>query len=286
MVTPLLLLALAADGGTLAAPDGGARGARPPRTCGDTPCETFSSSRAAFERVLASAPLVLAVGEVHEVEGAPRVKSALKRFSDELLPTLKGRATSLIAETWMTTGRCGEVEKKATAEVKKVTQRPDTTEDELTTMMGRAYDLGLVKHILLINCEEYRGMLDEQGELDADKSLRLVRRKVEEKALEVREKGEGAVSGRMLVLYGGALHNDLVPADGWADYSFGPSLTAELDGGYAELDLLVPEYIEKDEDLRKEPWFGAALKLARGGSTVLVTPHPNVWMLIFPAKRR
>lgn len=248
-------------------------------------CATFKTPRGAFEKVLAEAPLVLAVGEYHEVKGGPKVPSAIKRFTNDFLPLLQGKAGALIAETWMLSGKCGEVEKQANQEVEKVTQRPKETEDEVTTLLDRSYKLGLKNHILLLSCDDYRSMLGEDGELDAAKSLLLVKRKVEEKALEVREKEEAGVEGKMLVLYGGALHNDLEPLEALKDYTFGPALLREAQGRYLELDLLVPEYVRDDEDLAKLPWFAPAMARAAKGQTVLVSPAPNVRFLLFPAKR-
>lgn len=233
--------------------------------------------------MLEVAPRVLAVGEYHEVRGAPKVRSALDHFTGELLPLLAPRAGALIAETWMTNGRCGAVEAKATAQVEKVTQRPETTEDELTTMLTRAFDLGFANHILVLSCDEYASMLDEAGQLDAAKSLKLVRDKVEAKALEARDKGEGGTAPKVLLLYGGAVHNDLHPTELWEDYAFGPSLAQALDGGYVELDLLVPEFVARDDELAALPWFGPALEAARAGSTVLVQPQPGVYQLLFAA---
>ncbi|MBL8953661.1 MAG: hypothetical protein JNK82_22995 [Myxococcaceae bacterium] len=247
----------------------------------DAGIETFVDAKAAFARVLEVKPAVLAVGEYHEIEGAPKVKSAVKRFTLELLPSLKGRAGSLVLETWMTTGKCGEVEKQATKAVQETTKRPATTEDELTTLLGKAYDLGLANHILLMSCDEYKSMLGDDGELDGEKSLTLVRHKLEDKALEVKEKGEWP-----LVIYGGALHNDLSPAEGFEAVTFGPSLMRETKGSYVELDLLVPEYVEGDDDLKKEPWFAEALKLSAKGKTVLVTTGPSSRVLMFSRTRR
>jgi hypothetical protein len=251
-------------------------------------CESFKTPRAAFERVLAEAPLVLAIGEYHEVQGAPKVKSAIGRFTSELLPALKGQASSVIAETWILNGKCGQAEKQAAKEVEKVTQRPKETEDEVTVMLGSSYALGMKNHILILSCDDYRSMLDEKGELDAEKSLKLVRDKVEEKVFDVRDKEEAAVegAGKMLVLYGGALHNDLEPTERWAPYSFGPALDRAFDHRYLELDLLVPEYVRDDEDLVKEPWFRAALKRAARGETVLVSPKPGVRYLVFPGGKK
>lgn len=248
-------------------------------------CTAYKTPREAFEQVLAEKPLVLAVGEYHEVKGGPKVPSAIRRFTRDLLPLLAGKAGALIAETWMLSGKCGEVEKQASKEVEKVTQRPKETEDEVTTLLDRSYKLGLKNHILLLSCDDYRSMLGDDGELDAAKSLLLVKRKVEEKALEVREKEEAAVEGKMLVLYGGALHNDLEPLEAFKDYTFGPALSREAGGRYLELDLLVPEYVRDDEDLAKLPWFAPAMARAAKGQAVLVSPAPNVRFLVFPARR-
>jgi hypothetical protein len=265
----VMCLALAAP----ASPDGGV-------------IAVFPDPRAAFARVLERNPAILAIGEYHEIEGGPKVPSAVKRFTTQLLPLLKGKASALVLETWVTTGKCGQVEKQATAAVAKTTRRPETTEDELTTLLDRSFKLGLANHILLLSCDEYRSMLGDDGELDGEKSLTLVRHKVEEKALESREKGEGGVQGRAIVLYGGALHNDLMPAPGFEGVTFGPSLREATDGGYVELDLLVPEYVEDDDDLKKEEWFAPAMKLAAAGKTVLVSPGPDSRVLIFPRTRK
>jgi hypothetical protein len=245
------------------------------------PCTTFPDAKSAFAKILERKPAILALGEFHEIEGGPKVKSAVKRFTTDLLPLLKGKAGSLVLETWITTGKCGEVEKQAVAEVQKTTQRPATTEDELTTLLNRSDALGLKNHILLLTCDEYKSMLGSDGQLDGEKSLTLVRHKVEDKADEVREKGEAGTRERMLVLYGGALHNDLEPAPGFEGVTFGPTLQHETDGGYLEVDLLVPEYVEGDDDLKKESWFDEAMKLSATGKTVLVSPGPDTYQLLF-----
>ncbi len=250
------------------------------------PCTVVPTPLDGFRRVLAREPTVLAVGEYHEVKGAPKVPSALRRFTTDLLPALKGKVTSLVVETWMLSGKCGEAEKQASAAVAKTTQRPDSTEDELTTLLDRTFKLGVKNHILLIDCDDYRSMLDDAGELDGEASLLLVKRKVEEKAQEVLEKEEAGTKDKLLLLYGGALHNDLEPLPEWRAYSFGPTLRRATDGHAIELDLLVPEYVETDEDLLKEPWFAGAMALSKAGKTVLVNPHPDVYLLLFARSRK
>ena len=43
----------------------------------------------------------------------------------------------------------------------KTTQRPETTEDEVTTLLDRTFKMGVKNHILLIDCDDYRSMLDD-----------------------------------------------------------------------------------------------------------------------------
>jgi len=245
----------------------------------------FARPRDAFAAVLATNPQILGVGEYHELQGAPKVASAIRHFTVEALPILDGGASSLVVETWMLNGRCGTVEKKAAQAVEKTTKRPKETEDEVTTLMGRTFDLGLKNHTLLITCDDYATMVAPDGSLDAEQSLLLMKRKVEELAIAIREKEEGGLPGKMLILYGGALHNDLTPTDSDAPYTFGRSLQRETGGHYAELDLLVPEYVEKDEELLSTPWFGPALAAARKGKTVLIRPSPGVNVILFAATK-
>jgi len=259
----------------LVAPDAGV-------TCGGAPCRAFTSAKDAFAQVLAERPAILAVGEYHQLEGQPKVPSGVRRFTRELLPSLKGRAGSLIVETWMVNGRCGEVEKQSQAAVKQTTKRPDETEDEVTALLSLSYAMGIANHILILSCDDYRSMLDGAGALDVEKTLLMVREKLEEKALEVREKGEAGTPDKPLVLFGGALHNDLHPAKGDEAYAFGRALSEASDGGYAELDLLVPEFVSDDPELLPQPWFQDALALAAKGKVVLVTPSPGTWRLVFP----
>jgi hypothetical protein len=246
---------------------------------------TFPSSAKAWAAIDLRRTDVLAVGEYHETTGAPKVPSALAHFTRELLPVLTPRPTSLVMETWMTKGACGTVERAATKAVEKATERPASTEDEVTTLLDRTYALGVKNHILMVSCDDYRGLLDDAGALDPEASLLLVRRKVEARAVQARDDDEAAVEGKLLLLYGGAVHNDLAPLPAWAPYSFGPALSLAMGGRYTEVDLLVPEYVEDDEDLTKERYFAPAMALAKAGKTVLIHPQPRVWLLLFAATR-
>jgi hypothetical protein len=89
--------------------------------------------------LLGTKPRVLAVGEQHQTTKTAKIPSAIKRFTEEFLPLLSSMgATDLVVETWISTGKCGEEEKQAVAEVEKTTERPKNTENEVMTLVLQA----------------------------------------------------------------------------------------------------------------------------------------------------
>lgn len=273
--TAPLLLALAL---------GAAAPAKPPAPaaldCGAFACRHFDTPAQAFAAVLEQKPLVLGLGEYHEIEGGPKVKSALKRFTESMLPKLKGKASDLIAETWITNGRCGKAEAEAKEQIEKESERPATTEDEVVTMLKKASSLEIAPHILTVECEEYEDLLDDKGEIDNVKLLEMVTRLLQEKA-EKLAKAQGP-DGRAVVIYGGALHNELSPSEELASFSFGPGLKEATKGRYVQLGLYVPEFIERDEDTRQMAWFPFFEKHVSTSKTLLITLAPDAFLLVFP----
>lgn len=275
MQATALLVALALTAGAPASPPA-------PTTldCGELTCRNFDTPAKAFSAVLASKPLVLGLGEYHEIEGGPKVKSALKRFTETMLPQLKGKASDLIAETWLTNGNCGKAEAEAKEQIEKESERPATTEDEVVTMLKKGNSLGIAPHILTVECEDYEDLLDEKREIDNVKLLELVTRLLKEKA-EKLAKDQGP-EGKAVVIYGGALHNDLAPSEELASFSFGPDLKKSTGGRYVQLGLYVPEFIERDEETRQATWYPLFVKHASTTKTLLITLAPDAHLLIFP----
>lgn len=274
MQAAALLVALALAAGAPAPPPA------PALDCGELTCRYFDTPAKAFSAVLASKPLVLGLGEYHEIEGGPKVKSALKRFTETMLPLLKNKASDLIAETWLTNGNCGRVETEAKEQIEKESERPATTEDEVVTMLKRGNSLGIAPHILTVECEDYLDLLDEKREIDNVKLLELVTRLLKEKA-EKLAKDQGP-EGKAVVIYGGALHNDLAPSEELASFSFGPELKKSTNGRYVQLGLYVPEFIERDEETKQAAWYPFFLKHASTTKTLLITLAPDAHLLIFP----
>ncbi|HUS65939.1 MAG TPA: hypothetical protein VMZ28_15410 [Kofleriaceae bacterium] len=240
------------------------------------PFSVHPTARAALEAMLARVqPRVLGVGEVHVIQGGPAVRSALARFTDDM-DVLKGRATDLVVETWVTDGRCGEEEKQATAQVKQDTERPPEVEDELTRLLKKGKELALRPHVLHMTCDHYKSLRADSGEVDYDKLLQLLGSEL----LATSRKALGARKGKGLVIvYGGSLHNDRAPGEGVAAYSYGVKLAEELGRGYVELDLYVPELIADDAVLRAEPWWPLTEK-AGPGQVVLVERGPDSYIML------
>ena len=81
----------------------------------------------------------------------------------------------------------------------------------------------------------------QSGQTDFDKLLRLTGDQLRLKIT----KALAHPKSRLVVSYGGALHNDLHPDGESAPYSFAPAVSAQVGGALVELDLYVPEYIGK-----------------------------------------
>ena len=233
------------------------------------------TAAAAMARLLEQVtPKVLGVGEVHLIAGGPRVRSALARFTDDMLAGLGGRATDLVVETWVTDGACGAAEKQVTSDVKATTERPPETETEITRLLRRARELRMKPRVMTMSCKQYKELRSKSGEVDYDRLLQLIGAELHRNVRAVLDGNPGAA----VLVYGGSLHNDRAPNEGVAAYSYGLALAGELGAGYVELDLYVPELVESDELLRAEPWFPLLARAA--GKVVLVERGPGSYILL------
>ncbi len=252
--------------------------------CGDMTCDLFATPREAFLRVLESKPAILAIGEVHQTESTRLIASAISRFTASMLPSLEHRASDLIVETWITRGTCGAEETQAVQQIEETTERPAETEDEVVTLIKRANSRHITPHILELNCDQYRSLLDGEGELDSEKTLQLVTDLISEKAKGLTEKNQTRGIKRMVVIYGGAIHNDVTPSPEFASFSFAKALDLAADGHYVELDLYVPELIAGDESYADAPWYRYFERFRSPRRTLLIRTSSVSYSLIFPDK--
>ena len=247
----------------------------------DATASTYPSAAAAVQALLAANPRVVAFGEYHQQKKTARIPSALWHFTREILPALRtAGATGLVVETWITTGSCGEAEQKSVAQVDKATQRPASTENEVVTLLRRAKASGIEPRILQVACKDYQAMFGS-GRVDFDRLLRLTRDQLETQIRAALQRP----GSRLVVSYGGALHNDLRPPPDLSPYAFGDAIARAVNGKYLEVDLYVPEYIEKDASIRREPWYQEYHRVYRPKLVMVIQRGPGSYALIFPRRR-
>jgi hypothetical protein len=242
--------------------------------------ERFSSPPEAVTTFLGAATGVVAFGELHQTAKTAGVPSTLRRFTDQILPAIAPRASHLIVETWVSRGACGETEKRVTADVARTTERPAATENEILRLLRRAKELGVTPHVLDVDCQEYQSLVAAGGKVDYDRLLTITGRhlgRAIEQALALPRPPERP----LVVVYGGALHNDLAPDPALANYSFGPAIDALTQGDYREVDLYVPQLVDALPSLRAEPWYRLWRPLRATRGTFLIRRQPRSAILLF-----
>ena len=242
--------------------------------------EKFVSPADAMKAFLGDATGVVAFGELHQTVKTAGVRSSIARFTDEILPAIAPRAAHLIVETWVSRGSCGETEKQVTKDVARTTERPAETENEIVRLLRRAKELGVAPHVLDVDCHEYQSLVTSGGAVDYDRLLTLTGQhlgRAVQQALALPRPPE-----RPLVLvYGGALHNDLAPTADLAKYSFGPAIDALTHGDYREVDLFVPELVDASPALRAERWYAAWRAARARPGTTLIRRQPRSAVVLF-----
>jgi hypothetical protein len=243
----------------------------------------YPSGADAIRALLADAGGVVAFGEIHQDTATANTRSSLARFRDEILPVLAPRASHLIVETWIASGACGHAEARVTADVETTTERPPETENEIVSLLGRAKAAGVAPHILEVTCDEYGVLAGEGGHVDYEKLLAITTRHLE---AAVRQAAllPRAPARPLVLVYGGALHNDLHPRPELRAYSFAPSSYALLRGAFREVDLYVPEFAERLPSARQEPWY-RVWRHADSTKAVLVPRSDHSAVLVFPRSR-
>jgi len=239
-----------------------------------------ASPQAAIAALLPDPGGVIAFGELHQTRATAKVRSSLSRFTDEILPAVAPHTSHLIVETWITRGTCGEEEKHVTEEVARTTERPVETESEIMKLLRRAKELGVAPHVLDVGCDEYKVLAGAGGAVDYDKLLTITNQHLQ------RAIGQGLLLPRapgrpLIVVYGGALHNDLFPDPTLAKYTFGRAVHAATRGAYREVDLYVPEMVDTTPTLKTEPWYRAWQKAGAGASDVVIQRNPRSSIVVF-----
>jgi hypothetical protein len=226
---------------------------------------------------------VVAFGELHaRVDRPSAAASALVRFSDEVLPVIGARLSDLVLETWLFDRNCGEQAQTATAKVEATMQRPPATKSELATLVDRARAAGVRPHVMRLTCDDWTAVSPPGKDIDYEAMLSIITRELGRIATDAVAYRDKEKSPRTLVAtYGGALHNDLYPIEGIADWSFAKRVDGAAPGRYLEVDLYVPEYAELDTLSQQEPWF-PLVAAARSDRVTVIERGPRSYILLLP----
>jgi hypothetical protein len=269
------------DGGAAGEAAGDAGGAA--NRCGELACLRFATPEQAFEKVLSTDPRVLAVGETHaQKDLPPGVTSSTKRFTERLLPVLARRgASDLVVELWLGNASCKrEVKEVAKRQEPVTTTQAATDQNEFIALGDAAKKLGVAPHALVPSCDEYARILDA-GSGDIDAMLTMIARLTGDDLEKLT--AAHAQDGKLVVAYGGAMHNDLAPRAGFEAWTFGPRLAKATGNRYVELDLVVPEAVKDTDAWRSLPWFKSYDPKMQGpGETLLLFVAPGSYVLVFP----
>lgn len=233
--------------------------------------------------ILGRKPLAVAFGESHAQKGTESIEPAVRRFTRDILPLFQGRASDLVVELLLPNAACGEEAKAAAKEQRVVTeQQAATNQDDYVGLATAARRLGIGAHALAPTCEDL-SRIAKAGPDAVMESLSVVTRLAHERFTALLVANEKAGAPRMVLGYGGALHNDIAPRRGREEWSFGPALSTETKGRYAEVDLVVPEFIADTPAWRSLPWVPAFDPKVHAGSARLLEPSESSFVLVFAA---
>jgi hypothetical protein len=250
--------------------------------CGKIDCRIFGSSAEAFRAVLGESPRVLGVGESHALRGSEAVEPATRRFTRDFLPLLAGRASDLVIELLLPNPNCRTETKAAAKSQRVVTEhQAPTDQNDYVALGSAAKALGIRPHALEPTCDDL-ARIAKGGADGVATSLDVITRLTTELATRLIDAGDAAQDARLVVLYGGALHNDVVPRPGREAWSYGPALATKTSGRYVELDLIVPEFIGDSPAWRSFPWVQAFDPMAHPAETALLSPMLRSFVLVFP----
>jgi hypothetical protein len=225
------------------------------------------------------------VGEAHALAGFEHLPSSAQRFSEELLPVLDGRASHLLVELLNPNPKC----QVTTGEVRRahepVTRSQSSENQNDYVELGRnARARGIEPFLLSPTCEEYQAIADA-GDAAISQTLSTIASITRRMARAALRKNRAAGRERIVVAYGGALHNDITSAPARADWSYGPGLFADTHGRYVELDLIVRELIKDNDAWRGLPWYSQFDPTLLADSSVVLRTAPNSYVLFFARAR-
>ncbi len=271
------------------------------KPCGELGCRTYPSAVEAVRDLLNSEPQMLAFGEAHALKGSEHIRSTTERFEQDILPVLaEAGASSLVVELLKPATGCEQAVKQTRKTEKQVTQKQVTENKNRFVQLGVASRrLGVVPFILEPDCAEF-GSIAAAGENGVLRMLELIAIKTEQKMYKLWEQPPPKGKAKLVLAYGGAMHNDILPekssapraasGDGAdppdeaskAAFTFGRQLHEATKGRYIAVDLIVPEFIKDTPVWKALPWYAHFNPQQPREQATLFQTGPNSFAIIFP----
>jgi hypothetical protein len=239
----------------------------------------YATTTAAIAQILGEnpQPRVYAIGEYHQTRNAIAAKSPLARFTQEIVTLLEPFAAHLVVEAWLDASCWSPA--NTNQQVMAATGRPSSTSMDVMRLVRRGQQMHMQTHTLPMTCIEYDAVIDASGHVDFLLLLQLVTGKLADttRALLADPRGQA------VIVYGGALHNDLYPRWPLDELSYARQLSQQLGGKVLEIDLVVPEVVATMDMIRAEPWF-PLLGRASPGRVLVWQRGPASYVVILPAQ--
>lgn len=239
---------------------------------------------AALAAVLADKPRVLGIGEIHErTDRASTTTPTLERFAREALPVLAAQTSDLVIETWTLEPGCQSGVSNS-RKIEATMKRPAATTSQISSLFGIAKANSIKAHVMRLTCADLQAAVTPDG-VDPVHLLALVTRELDRVARSaVRYRDEHQETRPLVVVYGGALHNDLYPPRSTREWSYALAVDDAVGGRYVELDLYRPEQVEDVELYQAEPWFPLVADTGPE-HVVLIERAPHAYLVLLPRDR-
>ncbi|MGE5181768.1 MAG: hypothetical protein ACM31C_06885 [Acidobacteriota bacterium] len=244
----------------------------------EVPHREAPDTQSAIELILAEnpPPRVFAIGEYHQTRATAGATSSMQRFTREIIGLLEPRARHLVVESWVDDA----CDSRFGHQVAATIDRPATTQMELMRLVRTSQRAHLDTHDLPMTCIEQHALFDPRHGVDFLLLLEVITQKLHDAARTWAE----ADPAHAVIVYGGALHNDLYPRWALDELSYAEPLARELGpGSVLEIDLVVPEIVAPMRMVRDEPWF-PLLGRASPSRAIVWRRGPGSYVVILPAQ--
>lgn len=253
-----------------------------PLDAGPPPYQLHPDLGSAFAAIVRDdRPRVLGVGELHVRTDRPApAVSALARFSGEVLPAIADRVSDVVVETWTVDAGCqkGQV---ASRQIESSMKRPASTKNEIGALFGVTRARSITAHVMRLGCDDLVALAGGDR-VDAERLLATVTRELDRVTRSaVRYRDEHHEARPLIVVYGGALHNDLYPYASTKQWSYALGVDEATGGRFIEVDLYAPELIEGDPLYEGEPWYPLVARADSRG-VMLIERLPRSYLAILP----